>query len=212
MEKIRLAIVGCGGMGNRHLRGLAELQSKGLSRFQLVGACDPVTDNANLLADEAENRLGTRPQVVPDLASLEALDVEAVDVTTTPRFHHGLVVEALDRGWHVMCEKPVGLTVQCCDVMRKAHAGTGLVLSVAENYRRDPMNRLAKAVLDAGVIGEPRLMIHNMLGGADLMTISVWRHMKDQSGVPAGCRRSLYRHSGVLSGACPDGIRPDSAA
>ncbi len=183
METIRLAIVGCGGMGNRHLRGLAELQSKGLSRFELVGACDPVADNANLLADEAEHRLGARPQVVPDLAALEALDVEAVDITTTPRYHHGLAAEALGRGWHVMCEKPVGLTVQCCDVIRRAHAGTGLVLSVAENYRRDPMNRLAKAVLDAGVIGNPRLMLHNMLGGADLMTISVWRHMKDQSGV-----------------------------
>ncbi len=183
MEKIRLAIVGCGGMGNRHLRGLAELQSKGLSRFRLVGACDPVTDNANLLADEAEHRLGYRPQVVSELAALEPLDVEAVDITTTPRFHHSLVVEALSRSWHVMCEKPVGLTVRCCQAIREVHAGTGLVLSVAENYRRDPMNRLARAVLDAGIIGEPRLMLHNVLSGADRMMISVWRHMKDQSGV-----------------------------
>lgn len=183
MEKIRLAIVGCGGMGNRHLRGLAELQRHGLSQFQLVGACDPVAENANLLADEAERRLGVRPQTAPDLASLEAWGVQAVDITTTPRYHHGLVMEALARGWHVMCEKPVGLTVKCCRMMRDAHAGTGLVLSVAENYRRDPMNRLARAVLDAGVIGEPRLLIHNTLGGSDLMTISVWRHMKDQSGV-----------------------------
>ncbi len=170
-------------MGNRHLRGLAELQSKGLSRFRLVGACDPVTENANLLADEAERRLGSRPQVVPDLASLEALGVVAVDITTTPRYHHSLAVEALQRGWHVMCEKPLGLTVKCCQAIREAHEGTGLVLSVAENYRRDPMNRLAKAVLDAGVIGDPRLMIHNSLGGADRMAITVWRHMKDQSGV-----------------------------
>lgn len=183
MEKLRLAIVGCGGMGNRHLRALAELQSKGLSRFQLVGACDPVAENAHLLADEAERRLGIRPVVALSQEELEPLGVQAVDVTTTPRYHHGVVCEALQRGWHVMCEKPVGLTVAGCRVMANAHAGTGLILSVAENYRRDPMNRLGKALLDAGVIGQPRVMLHNVFGGADLMTISVWRHMKDQSGV-----------------------------
>ncbi len=183
MEKLRLAIMGCGGMGNRHLRALATLQSQGLSRFQLVGACDPVADNAHLLADAAERRLGTRPAVALNQEELEPLGVQAVDVTTTPRYHHEVVCEALQRGWHVMCEKPVGLTVASCRAMEEAHAGTGLILSVAENYRRDPMNRLGKALLDAGIVGQPRIMIHNVFGGADLMTISVWRHMKDQSGV-----------------------------
>ena len=45
------------------------------------------------------------------------------------------------------------------------------------------MNRLGKALLDAGVIGTPRLMIHNTMGGGDTMTITVWRHQKNQSGV-----------------------------
>lgn len=183
MEKLRLAIVGCGGMGTRHLRGLAELQRQGLSPFQLVAACDPLTDNANLLADEAEQRLGARPQVVRSQEEMEPLGIQAVDVTTTPRYHHGMASEALQRGWHVMCEKPVGLTMACCSVIADAHSGTDLVFSVAENYRRDPMNRLGKALLDGGVIGEPRLMIHNSMGGADRMTISVWRHMKEQGGV-----------------------------
>ena len=39
MERIPLAIVGCGGMGHRHLFGLAELYRNGLSPFELVGAC-----------------------------------------------------------------------------------------------------------------------------------------------------------------------------
>ena len=45
MDKIRLAIVGCGGMGHRHMYGLAELHRAGWERFELVGACDPVLDN-----------------------------------------------------------------------------------------------------------------------------------------------------------------------
>ncbi len=54
MERIPLAIVGCGGMGHRHLFGLAELHRNGLSPFDLVGACDPVTENAESLAGQAE--------------------------------------------------------------------------------------------------------------------------------------------------------------
>ena len=150
---INLAIVGCGGMGTRHLRGLAELQKHGLSEFNLVALCDPVLDNANLLADEAAKRFGARPAVVPALAELATHGVQAVDITTTPRYHHTLAVEALELGWHVMCEKPVGLTVECCRRIREAQRRTGRVLSVAENYRRDPMNRLARAVLASGAIG-----------------------------------------------------------
>ena len=183
MAKIPLAIVGCGGMGHRHLYGLAELHHAGLSPFELVGACDPVRANAESLADDAEERLGTRPQVVESLEELEALGVVAVDITTTPRFHHTVAEEAIARGWHAMIEKPVGLTVRASNRIQQAAERSDSIVSVAENYRRDPMNRLGKALLDAGVIGSPRLMIHNTMGGGSNMTITVWRHQKNQSGV-----------------------------
>lgn len=183
MDRIPLAIVGCGGMGHRHMYGLAELTNAGLSRFELVAACDPWTSNAESLADDAEGRLGKRPAVVGTLAELEALGVAAVDITTTPPYHHSLVVEALERGMHAMVEKPVGLTVKGSNRIRAAQEASGRVVSVAENYRRDPINRLGKALLEAGVIGTPRVMIHHTMGGGDRMTISVWRHQKNQSGV-----------------------------
>ena len=183
MAKIPLAIVGCGGMGHRHLYGLAELHHAGLSPFELVGACDPVRANAESLADDAEERLGTRPQVVESMEELEALGVVAVDITTTPRYHHTVAEEAIARGWHAMIEKPVGLTVRASNRIQQAAERSDSIVSVAENYRRDPMNRLGKALLDAGVIGSPRLMIHNTMGGGSNMTITVWRHQKNQSGV-----------------------------
>lgn len=183
MNNIKLAIVGCGGMGHRHLRGLAELHRAGLSKFDLVGACDPLTANAESLADEAADHFGSRPAVVANFDELATTGVEAVDITTTPPYHHTLAIDALNRGWHAMIEKPVGLTVRACNVIRNAARATERIVSVAENYRRDPINRLAKALLDEGIIGKPRVMIHNTLGGSNQMLISVWRHQKDQSGV-----------------------------
>ena len=183
-EKLPLAIVGCGGMGHRHLYGLAELQSAGLSPFELVGACDPNLDNAHSLADQAEERLGTRPHPVKDLAELASVaPVQAVDITTLPAHHHTVAIEAMERGWHAMCEKPMGLSIRACKRMIAKAQETGCVLSVAENYRRDPVNRLAKALLDAGVIGPPRLMQQMTMAGGDRMVISVWRHQKTSSGI-----------------------------
>jgi predicted dehydrogenase len=183
MERIPLAIVGCGGMGHRHLFGLAELHQNGLSRFDLVGACDPVTAAAESIADKAEGFFGRRPTVVGDIAELEKLGVAAVDITTTPRYHHTLGIAALGHGWHAMIEKPVGLTVCACNALLSAAATSDRVISVAENYRRDPVNRLAKALLDGDVFGDPQFMIHHTSGGGNQMMISVWRHQKDQSGV-----------------------------
>ena len=183
MDTIRLAIVGCGGMGHRHMYGLAELYRAGWERFELVGACDPVLANAESLAEQAEERFSKKPAVVGNLEELEKIGIDAVDVTTTPPYHHTVAVETLERGWHTMVEKPMGLTVRACNLIRRAAEKTNAVLSVAENYRRDPINRLAKALLDAEVIGKPRFLIHHAIGGSNRMLISVWRHQKDQSGV-----------------------------
>lgn len=183
MPTIPLAIVGCGGMGHRHMYGLAELQNAGLSPFSLVAVYDPVRASAESLADQAADRLGTRPVIADSLDQLASHGVAAIDLTTTPRFHHSVAVEALNHGWHMMVEKPFGLTVRACNIIRNATERTGRIVAVAENYRRDPINRLARALLDAGAIGVPRFAMQHTLGGSDQMLISVWRHQKDQSGV-----------------------------
>jgi len=46
MEQIKLAIVGCGGMGGRHLFGLQELMQSGMSNVALAAVCDLRRDNA----------------------------------------------------------------------------------------------------------------------------------------------------------------------
>jgi predicted dehydrogenase len=112
-----------------------------------VGVCDPVRANAESLADQAAERFGSRHATVSDLDQLTVLGVEAVDVTTTPRSHHTVAVEALQRGWHAMVEKPLGLTIRACNMIQRASQTSGRVLATAENYRRDPVNRLAKALM-----------------------------------------------------------------
>lgn len=185
MDRIPLAMVGCGGMGHRHLFGLHELEGVGRNPFDLVGACDPNEENARSLADEAEKRFGRRPAVVGNMGALAAVanGTLALDICADPRRHHTLATEALGRGWHVMVEKPMGLTAWACRAICQAADGSSAVLSVAENYRRDPINRLARALLDAGAVGTPRLLVMASVGGGDRIFLTPWRHQKDASGL-----------------------------
>ena len=58
MDKIRLGLVGCGGMGTRHLYGLRELVQSPFSNVELCAVCDIRRENAELAALEAEKLMG----------------------------------------------------------------------------------------------------------------------------------------------------------
>ena len=184
--RIKYAAVGCGGMGRRHLRGMAALYGSAQCNMELVAACDLKPEQANLLADEAEQLLGTRPKVFTDIAQMvrEIPDLQAADVTVESGYHHQVAIACFEAGLHVMCEKPMGVSIGTCNLIIAAARRTGKVLSVAENYRRDPIHRLARALIDDGAIGTPRLMIQTSIGGGDRISMTPWRHMKQTASMP----------------------------
>ena len=185
MARIPMAIVGCGGMGGRHLLGLKELYETDMCNVQLVAACDVRQDNAEHLADDAERLLGRRPFVFGDMADMVAAvpDLQAVDITTDSGSHHSVACAAFDLGLHVLCEKPLALTIRGCNRIIEAQEQSGKVLSVAENYRRDPMSRLTKALLDVGAVGDLYVFLDISAGSGNRIIITPWRHKKNMGGM-----------------------------
>lgn len=179
-ERIKYAAVGAGGMGRRHLRGMARLSRSSFANLELAAVCDLNAENANFLADEAHEFIGERPKVYSDIAQMarENPDLRAADITTDAGSHHTVATACLQAGLHVLCEKPLAITIRGCNLAIETAKKHNLVLSVAENFRRDPINRLAKALIDDGAIGTPRLMIESSVGGGSNIIITPWRHMK----------------------------------
>ena len=185
MERVPIAIVGCGGMGGRHLLGIRELFDAGLGNVDVVAVCDLRRDNAEHLASNAEELLGRRPQIFEDMAAMvEAVpDLQGVSITTDSGSHHKVATMALELGLNVMVEKPLALTIRGCNMILEAQQGSGKILSVAEQERRDPMCRLTKAVIDSGVLGEVRMIFQMDAGGSDKIIIWPWRHYKNIGGI-----------------------------
>jgi predicted dehydrogenase len=179
-QRLPMALVGCGGMGRRHVRGLARLASSSHDRIDLLAVCDLDQPNAEFLAEEAGELLGRKPRVFGDinLMAREVSELQAASVTTDAGSHHRVVTTCLEAGLHVQVEKPLALTVRGCNAIMDTARRTGRIVSVAENYRRDPINRLARALIADGAIGTPRLMLETNIGGGDRIAITPWRHMK----------------------------------
>jgi predicted dehydrogenase len=167
-------------MGRRHLAGIAELKRAGESSVELVAVCDLNTSNADDLADEANGLLGARPAVFTDLEVMarEADGLEAAGCTTDSGSHHRVAADLLHLGLHTLCEKPLALTIRGCDRVIAAGAQSGTILSVAENYRRDPINRLARALIADEAIGAPQFIMETAVRGRDTIIITPWRHQK----------------------------------
>ena len=169
-------------MGMRHAHGYIELR-KHFDSFTLSAVCDRHEAAANGVASVVEAATGHRPQVFTDYQSMLASGVHAVDIVTDTRMHHTFALQAFDVGIHILTEKPMGLTMKACRLMRDVAEAKGLVLSVGEQYRRDPMNRLAKALLETGVIGDPTFAMKVSIGGGSaLMHDTGWRALKSRAG------------------------------
>lgn len=182
MDRVRLAIVGCGVMGNRHLNGLIQLEKTGFNKFELVGTCDLILENAESLAKRAEEFFNYKVKAVQRLKYLEELGIQAIDATVVPWEHHNVAVEAMKRGWHVMLEKPMALTIRACNLLKETMESTKTVLCIAENFHYDPINIIGRELITSGAIGIPRLMIQNSVGGGNAVIVTPWRHYKRGGG------------------------------
>ncbi len=180
-----LGLFGCGVMGRRHILGLKKLRDAGRLRFELAGVCDLIAGPGQQAADLAADLLGRRPQVFTSLDQMRRAlgQLDAIAITTAPDSHVMLGVEALESGAHVLVEKPIALTVRQGLRLVQAAERADRKLAVAENYRRDPINRLARALLDAGAVGRPFLAIQSSSGSGEHVIITPWRHLRQKCGI-----------------------------
>jgi predicted dehydrogenase len=182
---IALALVGCGGMGLRHIKGLEKLRKAGALQSELVAVCDVIPANAERAATLAEELLGSRPEVFASITGLreKGIRADAVMVATAPDLHASVGIAAFELGLHVMVEKPIALTVGQGAALVAAGKRANRKLAVAENYRRDPMNRFAKALLESGVLGPIHLVVQSSSGSGERVIITPWRHQKRSGGI-----------------------------
>lgn len=149
MRKVKVGIIGCGGIANgKHMPALSTL-----SNVEMVAFCDIIVEKAQ----DAADKFGVPgARVYTDYTEMlkKEGEIEVVHVLTPNRTHSPITVAALESGRHVMCEKPMAKDVEGARAMVAAAKRTGKKLTIGYQGRCRSDSLYLKQLCEAGELGD----------------------------------------------------------
>jgi UDP-N-acetyl-2-amino-2-deoxyglucuronate dehydrogenase len=143
MKQVNFAIVGCGRIGQRH--------GEHINNYgKLVAVCD--IDRAK--ADAFSAKYGGK--VFYDIQDLlnSNLDIDVVSICSPNGLHAQQSINVLNAGYHVLCEKPMAISVNDCGEMIKAAEKNNKRLFAIKQNRFNPPVAAVKEAIDKGIFGK----------------------------------------------------------
>lgn len=175
-KKLNVAVVGCG-VGKLHVEGMIK---HGVPPYAI---CD--TDPERLEACRTQYNVAIAVSDYKELVNDPAID--AVVIATPDQDHLEHVEAFLRAGKHVMCEKPMALTLEDCEKMMRIEKETDRILMIGQVCRFTPSFALAKKLVDEGRIGELTFVeseyAHNYFKSKGLNN---WRMVPERHGIIGG--------------------------
>lgn len=142
---VRIGLIGAGGIAGAHVAGY--LRNPETVTFAAVA--DPVRESAEARAGD------TGAAIYADYHRMLAdADIDAVDICLPHHLHKEAIVAAARAGKHILCEKPLCLSFEEAREVSAAVEDAGVTLMCAHNQLFLPAVAKAKALIDAGTIGQ----------------------------------------------------------
>ncbi len=164
-----------------------------------------VVAGADIRADRAR-MMGERYGFTPYTDYREMLKHETLDlvaVVSTVATHREAVEAAADRGLHVLCEKPLAITLEDADRMIRRCQERQVKLFYAASYRFLPPLVKARELIEAGLIGDVRLITETMIGGTGPAGFQDMGTHHYPAGGPGGSGNGLVDHGIHLADIFP---------
>ncbi|WP_461190438.1 Gfo/Idh/MocA family protein [Arthrobacter sp. Z4-13] len=162
---MRVGVVGIGWAGQQHLKAYASLE--GVRIVSLAG-----------MEEELRASLQTEYAIPSAFAEWEEMlergGLDAISVAVPTFLHAPIAVAALERGIHVLSEKPIARNAVEGQAMVDAARKAGRVLDVAFNHRRRGDIQALKGVIDDGGLGRPYYAKASWLRRSGIPTLGSW--------------------------------------
>lgn len=148
MRKAKVGLIGCGSRArSAYLPTIIEAQRKEL--LELVCVCDAI--------ESVSRQVGETYHVAQYTSAEKMLeqkkDLDFVCIIANDYQHHVLGKLAAEHGKHFLLEKPMAVTLPCCDLIVKACEKAGVHYEVGEQYFRGPTDRMVVEIIKNGLIG-----------------------------------------------------------
>ena len=151
MEKMTVALVGLGGFGVHYVKGLFGAGAQHDVRF--VAGVDPFPDRSPALAEIQQRSI----PIYPTLEAFRAAGRADLVVIASPlQLHCEQVIQAVEAGSHVLCEKPLGASPEQARQMIAARDRAGKIVAIGYQWSFAPTTQRLKSDIIAGRFGAPR--------------------------------------------------------
>ena len=146
-KKLKVGIIGTGWIAGNHAESYKQLED-----VEVVACADLVPGKAEAFCKEYGFE---HARCYPDhLSMLEAEDLDAVSVCTYNRTHAQCSIDAMKHGVHVMCEKPMCVTMEEAEEMCRVEKETGMILTIGFQPRMDKNMQMIKKIVESGELGD----------------------------------------------------------
>lgn len=177
MNTIKFSVIGFGRIGKRHSKIIQEYEHSSLIS---------VTDN-DTSQFEAAGELDIEAKTYPSIDAFldqDGGESDVVNICTPNGFHTEYAVQLLNAGYHVVIEKPMGLTKEGCLEVTGAQEASGKRVFVVKQNRYSPPSVWMKSVVDEKRIGEVLMVQVNCYWNRDdrYYGNTTWRGTKDMDG------------------------------
>lgn len=154
---LKAAIIGFGGIANAHKNGYTKLEAEG--KVKLVAVCDISKEafekKVKINIDSGDSTQAVLFNCYTDLEEMLANEeLDFVDICTPSCLHRELSVKMLEKGYNVLCEKPMALTSADCEAMLEAEKKSGKHFMIAQCLRFFPEYEFLKNCIDDGRYGK----------------------------------------------------------
>jgi UDP-N-acetylglucosamine 3-dehydrogenase len=144
IHMIGIGIIGCGSISiHRHIPEYASRTD-----CKIIGYYDPKQERVQKMINQYGGKAyATVEELLADKA------IHAVSVCTSNKYHAPVSIAALNAGKHVLCEKPMAVSVEEAKAMIDAANKSGKFLMIGHNQRLAPAHIRAKEILESGEMG-----------------------------------------------------------
>jgi predicted dehydrogenase len=193
MKKLQVGFIGLGKVAELHLAGCQDAE-----QIQIVAGSDTATERLKHMAKVWGFR-GYRDYT--EMLKKETLDF--VCICTPPLAHRDITIQAAQHNVHVLCEKPMALSVEDATAMIAACDDAGVKLYYGSSYRCLPPCMQAKEMIEQGMLGPIHLLLETSIGGGGPDT---WQGLGPHHyplGGPGGSGMGLIDHGIHLADIFP---------
>ncbi len=176
MEKLKIGIIGCGGIANgKHMPAIKQLDNVEMTAF-----CDIISERA----EKAAREYGTPDaKVYTDYRELlKDESISNVRVLTQNNMHAEISIAAMRAKKHVMCEKPMAMNYAEAKEMLRVSKETGMILTVGYQHKLDPDVVYAKKEAEKGTFGDMYFAKAGVVRRRGVPTWGVFTKMSEQGG------------------------------